>query len=380
MADDDAQHIRRSVTAMKRIVIKIGSRSLVDDKYLLDEAQLASLAAQMAELRAKGREVICISSGAVAAGLGALGLRAKPRDLPSLQAAASIGQARLISMYRDLFALHRCTIGQVLLTHDDLRSRERHLNARNTFSELLRNDAVPIVNENDTVAVDEIRFGDNDRLSALVAMLVRADGLILLTSEKGFLSAPPGHPDSEVIEHVEHITPAIRALAGESDFDAATGGMRTKLEAVEMVTQAGEQAIIAHGRTPNILPRLLAGESLGTLFSAQAARLRGRQRWIAFFDHPQGSVRVDSGAARAVRERGGSLLAIGITAVEGTFQRGSPIRLLDNEGNEFARGLSNYAAGDIAKILGMPSERIAEVLGAREYDAVIHRDNLVVKS
>ncbi len=378
MTAEHATRTRASITSLKRVVIKIGSRSLINEDHSLDEAQLAGLVEQMAELRAAGREVICVSSGAVAAGLRDLGLSRRPRDLPSLQAAASIGQARLIELYRARFADHGLSIGQVLLTHADLRSRERHLNARNTFSRLMRSGIVPIVNENDTVAVDEIRVGDNDRLSALVALLARADGLILLTSVDGFMTGPPGDADTRVLDRVERITPEIRALAGDSDADLATGGMRTKLEAVEMVTRAGEHAVIANAREPGILKKLFSGESVGTRFDGRPMRLRGRQRWIAYFDRPQGALRLDEGASRAVRDHGASLLPIGITAVEGAFHRGSPVRLIDERGNEIGRGLVNYPAEDVARIRGLASERIADALGVCEYEEVVHRDNLVM--
>jgi glutamate 5-kinase len=378
---------REWVRSVRRLVIKIGSSSLVDESNRLDLPQIRALADQMASLQKSGIEVICVSSGAVAAGLSSLGFPRRPIDLPSLQAAASAGQARLIGLYRDVFAQHDLAIGQVLLSHADLRSRERHLNARNTLNTLLQRGAVPIINENDTVAVDEIRFGDNDVLSALVACLARADLLILLTSADGFLSAapvakPPRNAPSNhaghVIPLVDQITPDIRALAGESTSSIATGGMRSKLKAAEMLTRAGERAIIAGGRTENIITRLMAGERLGTLFQPQPARMRGRQRWIAFFDHPKGDLHLDAGAVAAIRERGGSLLAIGITGVTGSFTRGAPVRLLDPAGNEVARGLVNYPADELELIRGNKSDQIESILGKREYDEVVHRDNLTL--
>jgi glutamate 5-kinase len=348
----------------------------VDAQNHLDEAQVARLVEQMAAVQRGGRELVCVSSGAIAAGMGELGLAARPRELPGQQAAAAVGQARLIGLYRELFARHGLPVGQVLLSHADLHSRARHLNARNTFSRLLGAGAVPIVNENDTVAVEEIRFGDNDVLSALVAMLVRADALILLTTVDGLLERP--EQGGAVIESVLAITEAIRAAAGASDSPLARGGMRTKVQAAEMVTRAGEVCVIANGRSANVLPRLLQGERLGTIFLPQPRRMAGRKRWIAFFDHPRGELQVDAGAARALREQGGSLLAIGITAVRGAFERGAPVRILDAAGSEIGRGLVNFPADQLGRILGLRSDQFAAALGACEFEEVIHRDNLVL--
>lgn len=383
MRHSSAHPERTWVGSVRRLVVKIGSSSLVDERNRLDEPQVKALADQLATLRESGIEVICVSSGAVAAGLNSLNFSRRPDDLPSLQAAASTGQARLIGLYRDIFAQHEIPIGQVLLSHADLRSRERHLNARNTLSRLLQCGAVPIINENDTVAVDEIRVGDNDILSALVACLVRADLLILLTSADGLLSATPGRnaqtdDEATVIPLIESITPDIRALAGESTSPIATGGMKSKLNAVDMVTRAGERAVIACGRTERVLMRLMRGERLGSLFQPRPTKMRGRQRWIAFFDHPQGELYLDAGAASAVRDRGSSLLAIGITSITGSFSRGMPVRLIDPDGNEFARGLVNYPADELQRIRGKKSGQIESILGRREYDEVVHRDNLTL--
>jgi glutamate 5-kinase len=276
----------------RRIVVKIGSRVLVDERYRLQEEQLESLTAQMARLQHAGREVVCVSSGAVAAGLDGLGSAGRPRDLPSLQAAAALGQARLIGLYRAAFAAHGLPSAQVLLTHADLRARERHLNARNTFNRLLAGGIVPIVNENDTVAVEEIRVGDNDLLSALVACLVRADVLVLLTVADGLMSRPPGQA-GEIVPVVERITAETHAMAGDPGSPVSTGGMRSKIQAADMVTRAGERAVIANGCLPDVLDRLFAGEPLGTVFEPRPQRLEGRKRWIAFFDHPRGELEVD---------------------------------------------------------------------------------------
>ena len=367
----------------RRVVVKIGSRVLVDESHMLDEPRVHALTRQMAALSAGGREVVCVSSGAIAAGLGDLGLSDRPRDLPSLQAAAAIGQSRLIGLYRHFFAEHGITAAQVLLTRADLQARSRHLNARNTFSRLLRAGVVPIVNENDTVAVDEIRVGDNDLLSALVACLVRADVLVMLTTVDGLMTRPPvasagGEAGGELVKVVDRITPETHAMAGESESDVATGGMRSKLQAAQMVTTAGERVVIANGRTPDVLTRIFEGDEVGTVFEPRPQRLEGRKRWIAFFDHPRGDIEIDAGATKAVRTDGRSLLAVGITAVRGTFDRGDPVRIVDPGGTEIGRALVNYPSDEVVRILGCRSGEIVKILGCCEYEEVVHRDNLVL--
>ncbi len=369
---------------IRRVVVKIGSRVLVDERHALDVAQVEALSQQMAALHHGGREVICVTSGAIAAGLRELGCDSRPRDLPTLQAAAAVGQARLIGLYRECFAREDLVAAQVLLTHADLRSRERHLNARNTFNRLLAGGTVPIVNENDTVAVDEIRVGDNDLLGALVACLVRADALVMLTAADGLMSRPP-HDDpagaeqpAQLIRAVERITSDTYAMAGEGASSVGTGGMRSKIRAAQIVTRAGERAIVANGREPGVLGRIFAGEPLGTVFEAHPRRLRGRKRWIAFFDRPQGEIEVDAGAAEALRRGGKSLLAVGVRAVRGNFRRGAPVRIFGPAGHEVATGLVNYPSEELERICGCRSERIAQILGCCEYEEVVHRDNLVL--
>jgi glutamate 5-kinase len=370
------------IDQVRRVVVKIGSRVLVDDRYRLDLGQLRQLVDQIADLRRSGREVVCVTSGAIATGVLELGIEGRPRDLPSLQSAAAIGQARLIGLYREFFAAHELSVGQVLLTHADLRQRERHLNARNTISHLLEQGAVPIINENDTVAVDEIRVGDNDQLSALVACLVRADLLVMLTLADGLLTRPPEEQGASLVHEVQRVTAEIEAMAGGAGSSAATGGMRSKVEAARMVMRAGERVIIANGRTPDVLGRLFrpgGGEPLGTLFHPRSHRLAGRKRWIAFFDHPRGDVHVDAGAVKALQRTGGSLLAAGIRQVQGSFERGAPVRILDPDGTEIGRGLVNFPSTDLVRIAGLRSDQIGEVLGTSEYEEVVHRDNLWVR-
>ncbi len=366
---------------IRRVVVKIGSRVLVDERHVLDEDRVGALAAQMAALRADGREILCVSSGAIAAGLRDLGSRERPRDLPSLQAAAALGQSRLIGLYRRFFAEHGLATAQVLLTRADLQARERHLNARNTLNRLLGAGVVPVVNENDTVAVDEIRVSDNDVLSALVACLVRADLLVLLTTADGLMTRPPtasADTGGELVEVVDRITADIHAMAGDAGSDLATGGMRSKLQAAEMVTRSGERVVIANGCMPDVLTRIFAGERLGTVFEPQPTRLGGRKRWIAFFDHPRGDLEIDAGAARALRADGRSLLAVGISAVRGTFGRGAPVRIVDHHGVEIGRALVNYPSDELVRILGRRSAQIEKILGCCEYEEVVHRDNLVL--
>lgn len=366
------------VGAVRRIVVKVGSRSLVTASNALDEAQVRELVRQIAALVAGKRQVVLVSSGAIAAGLPDLRLAKRPRDLPSLQAAAALGQARLIELYRDLFAEHAIPVGQVLLTHADIDQRERHLNARNTLNRLLEAGAVPVVNENDTVAVDEIRFGDNDRLSAMVAALVRAELVILLTTVDGLYDAPP-EKGGRLVPRVSEVSAAVRAMAGVAPGgDIAVGGMKTKLDAAEMVTRSGERLIIAGAREKDVLPRLLSGEPLGTVFEPRPERLRGRERWIAFFQKTRGTLRIDAGAATALRDRGKSLLAAGVREVTGAFGPGEVVGVIDEAGVELARGLVNYGADDLRKIAGRKSAEIEQILGRREYDEVVHRDNMVL--
>jgi len=361
----------------RRLVVKIGSRILVNEHQGLDEARLASLVAQMAEQRKAGRQVVCVSSGAVAAGLRELGFKQRPSDLPSVQAAAAIGQARLMQVYRNLFAQHGFNVAQVLLTHADLRSRERHLNARNTFNTLLEHGIIPIVNENDTVSVEEIRFGDNDQLSALVAMLVQADLLLMLTTTEGLLTKPPEQA-GELIPHVAKVTKEVTAIAGAPTSTLSLGGMRSKVLAAEMVTRAGERVVIANGYVDGVIGKVLAGEAIGTLFEPRTEKLGGRKRWIAFFDHPKGTIHIDAGAVTAMTAKGRSLLPVGVTSVEGSFGRGEPVRVLGPDGAEIGRGLVNFSADEVRRIAGQKSERIAEILGRHEYEEVVHRDNLVL--
>jgi glutamate 5-kinase len=364
-------------SAIRRCVIKIGSQALLDEAQRLDERPIISLVKQVSALRAQGREVVLVSSGAVAAGLPGLNLDRRPTDLPSLQAAAAVGQAQLMEVYRRHFFAHGIVVAQVLLTHPDLRSRERQLNARNTLNRLLQAGVVPIINENDTVAVDEIRVGDNDILSALVATMLHADVVILLTSASGVYDGPPSS-GGKVIPTIARVDDAVYALVSPTRTSVGVGGMRTKLQAADMMARCGEHAIIAGAAEPNVLIRLFAGEAIGTQFLPREEKLEGRKRWIAFFDRPRGALHVDDGAAKALTTNGKSLLPIGIRLVEGTFDRGDPVRILDAGGREIARGLVNYSAEHARAIAGRASKDIAAILGVCEFPEVVHRDNLVL--
>lgn len=349
---------------VSRLVVKLGTGILTNEKKQPDPARMRQLVAQVAGQARAEREVVLVSSGAVGAGMGALDYARRPVELAELQACAAVGQCRLMATYDALFAEHGLSVGQVLLTHEDLRHHDRHLNARNTLVALLDRGVVPIINENDTVSFTELKFGDNDRLSALVAALLPADLLVILTTADGLVEAY-GQPEARVLPLVEQIDTRIEAMAKGTQSPTAVGGMATKLEAARIATRSGIPVVIASGRQPDALERILAGEDVGTLFVPSPARLRSRKRWIAFFHHPRGSLWVDDGAKLAVRENGKSLLLPGVKRVEGDFRKGEVVRVCDLNGTEFARGL---VTRDAQGIPGGPASR----------EELIHRDNLVI--
>jgi glutamate 5-kinase len=362
------------------LVVKVGTRVLTHASGKLDEARVAHLAEELHQLTQTGRKVVLVSSGAVGAGMGRLGLDTRPKDLARLQAVAAIGQSKLIETYDRALASHGRHAGQVLLTADDLNHRTRYLNVRNTLLALLECGAVPVINENDTVAVDELQttFGDNDRLAAIVANLIRAPLLVLLSDVDGLYDGPPSEPGSRVIPTVERIDDAIVALVKDRATGLSKGGMASKLVAARMCTAAGENVIIASGRRVGVLKQIIAGEVVGTLFLSQGQSVPSRKRWIGFTVAPRGQLRLDHGAGQAVRQKGRSLLAIGIADVQGHFAKGDVVALLDGEGLEIARGLSNYSADEIRRIKGLRSEQIATVLGHCPYEEVVHRDNMAL--
>ncbi len=372
------------MTAADTVVVKVGSRVLTREDGALDDERVAAIANQLAQLRLEGRKVVLVSSGAVAAGIGRLGWKRRPTDLAELQAAAAVGQSRVIESYNRALTPHGLHAAQVLLTAEDLQHRTRYLNVRNTLLALFKCGAVPIINENDTVAVEELQisFGDNDRLAALVTNLLRAPLLVLLSDVEGLYDRNPTDPAAQVISTVTNLDEAQRHLvhdgAAGQRVQLSRGGMGSKLRAAGIAASAGESVVIASGRRPNVLVDVLSGADVGTLILAEGRAVASRKRWIGWTATPRGRLTLDAGATKAVESSGRSLLAVGVAAVEGTFAKGDVIALCDPAGREFARGLSNYSSTQMTTIAGHPTDRIAELLGHCPYDEVVHRDNLVV--
>ena len=355
---------RKLLKGATRIVVKLGTGVLTDSRKQPDFLQLVQLVAQVAEQRKAGREVVLVTSGAVGAGMGMLGLDRRPARLEELQACAAVGQSRLMAMYGDLFEKFGLQVAQVLLTHADLADHDRHLNARKTLLTLLARGVVPIINENDVVSVEELKFGDNDRLSALVATLLPADLAVILTTVGGVVENY-GQPDARVLSVIEQVNASVTKLAGGTASVTAVGGMKTKIEAARIVMRSGIPMVIASGRKPDVLAHVLAGEDEGTIFVPQAHKLPSRKRWIAFFNHPQGTLFVDDGARAALCEKGRSLLLPGVARCEGDFTAGDVVRICDPAGTEFARGIAGFNAAAV---------RAGKAAGSE----VVHRDNLVI--
>jgi len=355
---------RDPLKSVSRLVVKLGTGVLTDSRKQIDPAQLEQLVAQIAALRKSGTEIVLVTSGAVGAGMGALGYERRPNELAELQACAAIGQTRLMAIYAELFARHDLHVAQVLLTHEDLEHHERHLNARNTLVTLLNHGVVPIINENDAVSFTEIKFGDNDRLSALVASLLPADLLVILTTVDGVIENF-SRPDPKTISVIEQIDAAIEKLAGGTTSETAVGGMASKVQAAKIVVRSGIPLVIASGKKKNVLAKVLAGEDEGTLFVAQPNKLQGRKRWIAFFHHPKGALFVDDGAKKALRESGKSLLPPGVARCEGDFVVEDVVRICDLDGTEFARGIAKFSGEEIR------AKKLVRV-------ELVHRDDLVI--
>ncbi len=365
------------LSAVKRVVVKVGS-STISRRFKLNETALDCLVKDLAAVKTAGKEVILVTSGAIAAGVGTLGLSTRPQTIPGLQAAAAVGQSRLMHAYKNRFQEYREMTAMMLLTQEDFNDRKRYINISNTLNTLLQLGTIPIINENDTVAVEEIKVGDNDTLSAHVTNLADADLLIVLTDQAGFYTADPRkHVNTELIDVVPAITESVRQAAGKAGTGYGTGGMVTKLRAAEIVTGSGEMMVLASGKEPEVVSRILDGESIGTLFLPQM-RISSRKRWIAYSRPPKGRLLVDDGARRALTCRGKSLLPSGLRSVEGDFEYGDTVSCLGENRQEFGRGLVNYNTKDIVKIVGKQTAEIEEILGARYYDEVIHRDNLVL--
>ena len=364
---------------VRRVVIKIGS-GVVSGDAGLDLERIERLCQDIVELRKRGFEVVVVSSGAVAAGKGDLGIVGRPQTIPLKQAAAAIGQSRLMRTYKEAFRPFGVTVAQVLMTRDDLANRRRYLNARNTLMTLLEYGVVPIINENDTVVVDEIRFGDNDNLSAMVTNLIEANLLVILSDVDGLYDSDPrDNPEARLLHEVPRITEEIEAMAGGSGSDVGTGGMATKVRAAKRAALYGVGTVILNGREAGMLGRLFDGEPVGTYFLPASNRMAAKKHWIAFTKKPRGKLLLDSGAVTAIVERGKSLLPSGIRGVEGGFDRGDAVRLCDPDGEEFAKGVINYSLAELLRIMGKKTSEIETILGYKYGDEVVHRDNLVLK-
>ncbi|MFG6178630.1 glutamate 5-kinase [Halomonas sp. THAF12] len=369
---------REALKGMRRVVVKIGSALLTNDGRGLDEASIGGWVDQIAALHRRGIEVVLVSSGAVAAGMVRLGWQARPSAVHALQAAAAVGQNGLTECYEGHFARHGLTTAQVLLTHDDLSNRKRYLNARSALRTLVDLRVVPVVNENDTVVTDEIRFGDNDTLGALVANLLEADALVILTDQEGLFDADPRHDASaRLIAEGRADDPRLAAVAGGGGA-LGRGGMTTKVRAARLAARSGAITVIASGRQPEVLTRLVDGERLGTLLTPERAPIAARKRWLAGQLQVRGTLTLDAGAVKVLRGSGSSLLPVGVKALSGDFVRGDMVLCVDEAGQRVAKGLVNYGADEARRLLGQPSHRIEAILGYMEAPELIHRDNLVV--
>lgn len=377
MSDSLRQQIAASAHT---IVIKVGTRSITHGDGTLNAERIQALAEDITRCCDQGKRVVLVSSGAVGAGMSLLGLKSRPTDLAKLQAVAAVGQAHLIQTYDKTFSQLGRRAAQVLLTADDVKDRIRYLNVRNTIGSILELGAVPIINENDTVSVDELKttFGDNDRLAALVTNLIRAPLLVIVSDVEGLYDGDPSQASSQLISTVPAIDERILSFVRDKKTGLSKGGMASKLEAARIVTTAGENVIIANSKRSSVLTEIMSGELVGTLFTGLGAKISPFKRWLGFTAITRGKLQLDAGARRAIVEQGRSLLAAGVSDVQGKFGKGDVVALCDLDGNVVARGLSNYSADDVERIKGLKSAKIAQVLGHCPYDEVIHRDNLVL--
>lgn len=371
--------MRRRLTSARRWVVKVGSSLLTDDGRGLDHAIIGRWADQIAALLDEKRELVLVSSGSIAEGVARLRWSERPTRVHELQAAAAIGQSGLIRAWEAGFERHDRLTAQILLTHEDLANRQRYLNARATLSTLIARGVLPIVNENDTVITDEICLGDNDTLGALVANLISAEVLVLLTDQAGLFERDPRlDPDAALLERANASDPAILAIAGPSGTTLGSGGMGTKVLAAERAAAAGTTTVIADGREPDVLTRLASGEAIGTMLTSEQRPRDARKRWLGGHLRDGGRLVLDDGACRVLREKGSSLLAVGVVACEGDFSRGALVSCRDSKGREVARGLINYAAADARRLLGVPSDQFVSRLGYAAEPELIHRDNMIV--
>ncbi|KMT21521.1 glutamate 5-kinase [Clostridium cylindrosporum] len=374
MLGNREEHIKN----VKRIVVKVGSSTLTYENGRINISQIELITRQLADLHNKGYEVILVSSGAIGAGIGKLGMKKRPSTIPEKQAAAAVGQGLLLHMYEKLFSEYGQTIAQILLTREDMTDRVRFLNSRNALFSLLEMGVIPIINENDAVIVDEIKFGDNDTLSALVASLVEADLLILLSDIDGLYNDNPRkNPDAKLFSWIDEITDEIEKCAGGAGSSLGTGGMVTKIRAAKIAVSSGSVMVIGNGSNPSIIRDIVEGKEVGTWFKPTDVPLQARKRWIAFSKKPMGTIKVDEGASPAICKENKSLLPSGVLGVSGSFDEGDLVTILDNNDVEIARGLVNYPSHEIEIIKGLNSCEIELKLGHKNYDVVVHRDNLV---
>jgi glutamate 5-kinase len=375
-----ADPVREQVIARAHtVVVKVGTNVLTDADGLLDRGRVRELAEQVCRLRAGGRKVVLVSSGAIGAGVGRLGMGKRPADLPHLQACAAVGQSVLMQAYQECLAPAGTHPAQILLTAGDFDSRVRYLNVRNTILTLFEWGCLPVINENDTVSTAEIRFGDNDHLAAMVTNLLQAPLLVLLTNVDGLYDRDPNaDPEARLVATVPYIDAGVTGMAGASKSVLGTGGMRSKLRAARLVTAAGEPVVMANGSRPRVLDEIFAAEPVGTLFQAHGGAVPAWKRWLGYTARPKGRLLLDGGACAAVTQMGRSLLPIGVVSVEGEFGKGDVVALCDPAGGEIGRGLTNYAADDARKLCRLRTEQIGELLGSVPYEEIVHRDNLVV--
>jgi glutamate 5-kinase len=373
------ENYRGKIRSSRSLVIKVGSQVMLDANERIDRGFFEDLAATVSGLVKQGRKVTIVSSGAIVNGLLQLPGLKKPLTMPEKQAVAGLGQPILIQHYQRAFARHKIPVGQVLLTHEDFSVRARYLNSKNTLEEMHRLGIVPVINENDTVAVDEIRFGENDQLAALVAVMLKADLLVILSTVPGFCSDDPlTNPSAQVIPVIRSLDRKLFECVGEGRSKSGSGGMKSKLKAAGVASAAGIPTFIGSGRDPEVLRRLLDGKIMGSLVLPGARKLKGLKHWLLFAGRPRGELKIDPGAVRALVERNKSLLPSGLTEVSGKFLAGDLVAVTDEQGQEVAKGLCNFSSEDLKKIMGRHTDQIEKILGAKDYDEVIHRDNLVL--
>lgn len=376
---EEAMNTRQELVNAKRIVVKVGTSTLTHSTGKLNFFRIEKLVRELSDLANQGKEIILVTSGAVGAGVDRLGLKEKPTTIPEKQAMAAVGQGILMHMYEKLFGEYGQTVAQVLLTRENSVKHKQYMNSRNALLTLLKIGVIPVINENDAIAVDELKIGDNDTLSATVATLVDADVLIILSDIEGVYTAnPQSNPTATLILEIKDITPQIEALAGGAGSKLGTGGMFTKIQAAKIAVNSGVTMVIASGNRDGIVRDVLNGRELGTVFPAKEYHLKVRKSWLAFGTRIDGGILVDEGCERAMLEDGSSLLAAGIVAVEGTFDKGNTVRVLSSQGREIARGSVNYNAEELQKIIGRSTKDFLNILGTKYYDEVIHRDNMVL--